>query len=388
MFKDTEYYDLLEVGINATEDEIARSYRKLAAKYHPDRNSDDNAEEIFKKITEAKEILLDKKKRKIYDQFGKEGLTSLGQDIFGSFARRPERKAIRMVHKVSLEEVFSKGAVRIKIPITNPCDDCDSTGFVDKIFHKCTECSGMGYILGTQMFANNIIQTRIQCSTCYGTKKIQDRALYCPLCKGSGTVNSEEYVDVQLPDSILGSPHVVLEKKGPIFQGERVDLVIFFKLSLPKDYHLTSDGKLMYTMRINYTETICGFRRRMSHPSGKDILIVSSKGHIINPNAIYFLENLGLDADILYLNFVINYPVNITLPQNIALTYTSLEKALGEKYLPDSKNSDFELEDIYNLSNLRKTINLNEADEADEPDMPEGMPFRPYGPENPQCRTQ
>lgn len=394
----TELYNILGVKPTATVEEIKKAYKKLAFKYHPDRNKDPGAEEMFKKISHAHEILTDPEKRQIYDQYGEEGIREgMDEDMggfpfsagfpFANIFRQDARKQAKQIqHIITLEEYFTMNYVSVNVERDIRCDACDSTGFSDKQFHPCRKCNGSGVTI-IQMRNGPIIQQIQQpCPQCKGYKRDHDAPNKCLKCNATGTVRIKEELDVVVPKDILRNPNTIIPEKGPWFHNRYIDLVVFFKLKLPKNFGFTSDNKLIYTMHINYTETICGFKRVINHPSGKKILIVSNKGYIINPDYIYSLIGLGLSNDVLYLSFVVHYPEKITLPKKktLALTFENLEQILGERRYKDATDDDIEPENIYTLHTLPK-INNNRRAKDDEPsdndddgdesdnDMPHGM---------------
>jgi molecular chaperone DnaJ len=216
-------YDVLGVDKNASKEEIKKSYRKLAIKYHPDKNPDDKgSEDKFKEATEAYEILGDDQRRRLYDQFGHEGVSAQGggfqgfrnasdfEDLFGGFSdlfgsdifesffggfgdifgrtsrgtRTRERVTrgsdIRYDVNLSLEEVAFGKKIEVQLAREEHCSKCKGTGAKDGSGQNtCPSCGGTGQVSRTQGF----FTIATTCSRCRGTGKvIKD---YCPVCKGS-----------------------------------------------------------------------------------------------------------------------------------------------------------------------------------------------------------
>lgn len=371
MNTNTDYYELLGVKRNASQEEIKKAYRKKAMKYHPDKNDDPSAEEMFKKINHAYEILSNPKKKEIYDQYGEEGLTS-GMDedpILNFFMRRGQnrRPMERKKHKITLEEYFTKKTIKILIQRNVRCEFCDATGFNDKKPHYCKKCNGTGMTIQILQQGPFVQQIQSTCMFCKGKKyDLQSVGILCPQCKGKGTEKIDELVDVEIPFDIVKDPVTIVPEKGPWLNDRYIDLAVIFDVKISKGFNISKpDRKLVYTMHINYPETICGFRRIIDHPSGKKILIVSEKGYIINPDNIYLLEKLGFADDVMYLNFVIHYPERIELPRKKLLCYETLEFSLGTRRVPDvDADVDIEPENIYVLGTLNK-INNNPYNEED-----------------------
>ena len=139
------------VNLDASETDIKKAYRNLAKKYHPDKNKEAGAEEKFKKISHAYNILSDPDKKRNYDQFGPEGIdegmAASGFDpfnIFNMHARGPSM--MHMTHEITLEDYFTKKYTKVLIPKNKKCESCNATGFTDKIVHVCKECNGTGKI--------------------------------------------------------------------------------------------------------------------------------------------------------------------------------------------------------------------------------------------------
>lgn len=371
----TKLYKTLEIEKNASQTTIKKAYRRLAAKYHPDRNKEPDAEEKFKEITNAYEILSDPNKRVKYDQFGEEGMNDPfaggGFDPFGMFNMgRQQQKVTQHIHKLTLEEYFTKNSVNINVARKTNCNECDATGFTDKTYHKCKVCNGSGISVRIISHGHFIQQSQSVCPSCNGQKfdvtEINGR---CPSCNGKGTIETIETIEANIPSNILGNPMTLLPEKGEFVGGRQLDLAVVFKLKMPKNFGYTSDRKLIYTMSINYIETMCGFKRVIEHPSGKKILIVSDKGNVINPDIIYTLDNLGFSNDVMYLTFTINYIDKIDIPRKTKelLNFENLEEYMGERFCPNYTENDIDPENVFNLSTIDKINNNPRAKKQEEP---------------------
>ncbi|BCS83014.1 DnaJ-like protein [Cotonvirus japonicus] len=377
----TELYEILGVSSSATEADIKKAYRKLAAKHHPDKPGGDA--ELFKKINHANSILSDPEKRQTYDQFGEEAVNNGmggmndGFDPMAEFLRRHQQNSkprFRKEHSITLEEYFTKTSVSIEIPIDNPCNDCNHTGFTDKIYHKCKTCNGNGVIVDVIRLGNMIQQRQRPCHVCEGKKfDTTSKNLHCKSCHGVGSVKSKEFVDVNIPVNILKRPITLLPGKGPRVDGQNTDLEIIFGLELSDGYKITSDGHLIYMMKINLTETLCGFKRIIDHPNGKKLLIVSERGYVINPDNLYIIDGMGFKSDLLYLSFVINYPESISIPKKKIFNFENLEMALGQRYVSNTESDlDIASEHIYILSTISKKNKSSKSDKNfDEQDEQE-----------------
>jgi len=355
----TKLYETLELKQTATLQEIKAAYKKLARKYHPDKNPGDaSAAEKFKEIGHAYEILSKPEKKEIYDQYGEEGLDGSGGQSFNPFdllQRSHHKQAAPMNHQITLAEYFAQKPISMTIPRRINCETCNTTGFSDKQTHVCKKCNGTGYVIRQFHRGNIHQQVRQGCDLCRGQRiDTQANHLKCTVCSGMGTITENSVIDVDVPINIMIKPITIVAGQGPWHNGAYMDLAVVFKLELPENYMLASDKKLMYQMHINFTETICGFRRIIDHPAGRKILIVSEAGDVVNPNNWYKLDGQGFltnySADLMYLSFNVHYPESLTMPKTKkALTYNTLERALGNRFAPNDNDSEVEVNNIFNL---------------------------------------
>jgi molecular chaperone DnaJ len=226
-----DYYDILGVPRNAEEEDIKKAYRKLAMKYHPDRNQGDKAkasEEKFKEAKEAYEMLTDPQKRAAYDQFGHAGVDpnmggrgagaegfggfaeafgDIFGDIFGGAAGGPRRGAggqqvyrgndLSYAMEITLEEAARGKDTQIRIPSWDNCETCHGSGAKPGTSPKtCTTCSGSGTVHMRQGFFS-IQQT---CPNCRGTGKIIPEP--CTTCNGAGKIKKQKTLEVKIPAGI------------------------------------------------------------------------------------------------------------------------------------------------------------------------------------------
>lgn len=375
----TELYDVLEINPDADGKEIRKAYQTMVKKYHPDKNKDPGAVEIYKKVMRANEILSDPEKKRVYDESGEEGINELEeiakqQEAFNKnpmnpsnfFARMQEQRVkpkMQYNHNITLTEYFRNKVINIEYPRDIACEECDTTGFMDKKHHFCKQCNGSGMILRVIQQGMMIQQISTPCPQC-GGKKYDTTAHAtgkCKKCNGKGTVGKMENVNVPLPENIINEPVILIPQKGPWLDGKFIDLEVHFRLKMPDNFKMTSNGKLIHIMHINFTETICGFRRIIDHPSGEKLLIIAEKGLIIDPNYFYMLKNQGFGNDLMYLSFVIHYPEKIIIPKKNAgaLNFDNLEFILGDRYAPNyGSDSGIKIENIFQLSTIEK-FNIN-----------------------------
>ena len=243
-----DYYEVLGVSKDASSEEIKKSYRKLAKKYHPDINKEKGAEEKFKEINEAYEVLSDPQKKQIYDQYGHAGLENGGMgaggfegfsgfgggfsdisDIFESFmggsgfsgfgfgGSRSTRssgplKGENRYMQMSIEFLEAVKGVKknITVSVDKKCEKCDGTGARSKYdISICPNCRGTGKVTRQTRTAFGIMQSVVDCPDCNGTgKQIKNK---CPHCGGSGYINRKETVEVNIPAGINSGQQVRLQ---------------------------------------------------------------------------------------------------------------------------------------------------------------------------------
>ena len=210
-----DYYQILEVDRGSSDDEIKKSYRKMAMKWHPDKNPNNpQAEEKFKDCAEAFDVLSDPQKKQQYDQFGTVGggggnpfgggfggfedIFSRFGDLFGQGGRQNRvRKGsdLRMTVSINLDEVINGANKKLKYIRQTKCSPCGGAGGKD--VQTCSSCHGSGQRRVVQNTPFGTIQQQIVCNSCQG-QGTQVRNP-CSNCKGNGTVPNQEIVDIQIP---------------------------------------------------------------------------------------------------------------------------------------------------------------------------------------------
>lgn len=232
-----DYYEVLGVNRDASDEEIKKSFKKLAMKYHPDRNPDNpKAEEHFKEAKEAYEILSDEQKRAAYDQYGHAGVDpSMGGgagfggfggggfsdafgDIFGDIfggARGGQRSNVyrgadlRYNLEISLEEAAKGTETKIRIPVQSTCETCHGSGARPGTSPvTCTTCNGHGQVRMQQGFFS-VQQT---CPKCHGTGKMVKEP--CPTCHGGGRVKQNKTLNVKIPAGVDEGDRIRLSGEG------------------------------------------------------------------------------------------------------------------------------------------------------------------------------
>lgn len=327
-----DYYEVLGVAKTATADELKKAYRKLAIKYHPDKNPGDKAaEEKFKEAAEAYEVLSDPDKRAKYDQFGHsmgpqgfpggggggfhaggmsmEDIFSQFGDIFGgSFggmggfggagggarrqARRPQRKGtdLRITVKMSLPEIATGVSKTLKIPTFVADSHCHGTGAKDgTAFATCPRCHGTGHVSQVQNTIFGAMESETVCLQCGGEGKVITEQ--CPYCHGEGVEKKEQLVSFDIPAGVEDGMELIVPGKGnaALHGGVNGDLRVVIQEVKHPD--LVRDGNdVVYNLMLDIpTATLGGAvevptltgRARLNIPAGTQpgrILRLRGKG--------------------------------------------------------------------------------------------------------------
>lgn len=296
-----DYYEILGVPKNASEEEIKKAYRKLAVKYHPDKNpGNKEAEEKFKEINEAYEVLSDKEKRARYDRFGHAGVGSSAasdggaggfyggagfnmddifshfEDIFGggfggsSRAGRHTQRGgdIRITVKLTLEEIATGVTKKIKIKKQVPCNACHGTGAKNAKVTTCPTCKGSGVIVKVQQTILGTMQTRSTCPTCGGTGSIPSER--CNVCNGVGTTLGEELVSFNIPAGVEDGMELSLRGKGHAAPNGGIpgDLIIHIEVQ-PHPQFEREGNNLIYHLFLSFPDAALGTQVEIPTLDGK-----------------------------------------------------------------------------------------------------------------------
>lgn len=352
-----DYYEVLGVSKSADATEIKKAYRKLALKYHPDKNpGDKEAEEKFKEAAEAYDVLSNEEKRRRYDQFGHAGVGGAGQggfgggmsmddifsqfgDIFGSFggfsgfggfgggrsARRVNRGTnLKVKVKMNLQEIATGIEKKIKVKKYVACQHCNGTGAKDgKSYSTCSTCKGSGQVTRVQNTILGAMQTTSTCPTCEGEGKIINEK--CTFCNGEGVLMSEEVISINIPAGVGEGMQLSLSGKGNAARrgGVNGDLIVLIE----EEEHpeLVRDGNdLLYNVFIGYPEAVLGETVEIPTIEGK-VKVKIEAG--TQPGKILRLRGKGLPDVNGYGKGDLLAKVNVWIPKNLSKD----EKKLVEK---------------------------------------------------------
>lgn len=332
-----DYYKILGIDRNATKDDIKKAYRKIAMKYHPDRNSEDpDSESKFKDATEAYDVLFDDNKKRNYDTFGTaDGGFNSGQgfgysmnDIFSQFGdvfsdffnRKSQNKGndLRVSINVTIEDVINGASKKIKYNRKCKCSGCSGTGGTDT--RTCRSCNGSGHRVVVQNTPFSQIRRQIICNDCNGTgTEILNK---CKVCNGEGTEIKSETVEVDIPPGVSDNMIYTIDGMGNyIKNGINGDLQIL--ISEIKEYYFKRvKDDIIIDKEVSVIDAIIGTNLDVKTPHG--IINISVPAGTNHDDKIKLREkgikniNSTKKGD-MYIIFKLKIPKKINLEEKLIL---------------------------------------------------------------------
>jgi molecular chaperone DnaJ len=355
-----DYYEVLQISKTADNETIKKSYRKLAMEFHPDRNpGNKDAEEKFKLINEAYQVLSDEQKRSIYDRYGKKGLDG-GASGFGGFdfgdlgsifdnffgggngkKQSDDKYNLDVGVEITisfLEAVF--GCKKdVEFAYKNPCGTCRGTGAKDGKRQTCPDCGGQGQVYMRQGFMT-FSQT---CPRCKGEGAITQEK--CPECKGKGYEDIKEKITVDIPAGVDNGNRIRVNSKGNIgAKGARGDLYVI--LHVQEDAKFVRDGDDVYIEApIFFTQTLLS--ENVTIPSLRDQVELKLSPNVTDKQHFIF-KNEGIDnlrtkrRGSFVVQVKLIYPKSLTNEQ--AELVAKLQASFGHEV---KKQHDHELKDVW-----------------------------------------
>ncbi len=361
-----DYYEVLQIHRNASELEIKKTYRKLAFQYHPDKNPGDaEAEEKFKELTEAYEVLSDPQKRAAYDQFGHAGVNGNGSgfpgggfsadgfghfgdifsdlfgDVFGASAGGRSRSAgrsgenLRYTLDIEFEEAVFGTEAKIRVPRQVGCPECNGSGLAPGSQPEtCETCHGRGQVRFQQGFFS-VNQT---CPTCHGEGSIIRNP--CPNCNGSGRIAGEKNLSVKIPAGVESGSRLKLVGEGSagLKGGPAGDLYVVINV---KDHPIfvREGDDIICRVPISFTQASLGAEIMIPTLDGKQTLKIApgtQSGHLYHfkNKGVPHLRGYGRGEQIVQV--VVETPTNLTERQRELLEEFARES--GEETQPQHKS--------------------------------------------------
>jgi len=317
-----DYYTILELNRDASMDDIKKSYKKLAIKWHPDKNRDNRelAEEKFKEITEAYGILSDEEKKQKYDQFGicdgeapnfEGGFPDFAEmfegggfpfgNMFGSmFGERTQQKQ-KPIQEVKIgltfNDLFRGCEKKIEIDINSMCVECTGTGSIDKIKPKCDKCKGKGAFMMIRPIGPGMVQQQaIPCDKCQQTGYCINHSKICGKCSGKGVYRDKLIKDINIKKNFDYQTKMCMRGMGS-FDTEtesKADIFIKFKIINEPDviYEIVNNYDILLKYKISIYDALTGNDIFIDHiDNGKYYFKNDS---VIQDGDMRYVKNLGL----------------------------------------------------------------------------------------------
>ena len=325
MAQKRDYYEVLGVDKNATEDQIKKAYRTIAIKYHPDRNpGNKEAEEKFKEAAEAYDVLHDPQKRQQYDTFGFNGpgagggfggfgtsmnmddIFSMFGDIFGGHAgfggfgggrRGPQVQRgsdLRLKVRLSLDEIAHGVTKKFKVRKDLTCSHCQGSGAAPgSTSEQCPTCHGSGVITHTTQSIFGMMQTQGVCPTCNGEGTVIKNK--CPHCHGTGIEKAEEVVEIKIPAGVAEGMIVNVPGKGNAgpHKGVNGDIQVFIEEE-ENDTFVRDDNNLIYNLLLDFPTAALGGEVEIPTIEGTKLKVKMEPG--TQPGKTLRLRGKGLPA--------------------------------------------------------------------------------------------
>lgn len=331
---DTKLYEVLGVSKDADQNEIKKAYRKLALKNHPDKGGDPDK---FKEISAAAEILQDEEKRKIYDQYGLEGLESQGgggggdaEDILNMFfgggrrgksgPQRGEDKA--HTTKVTLEDLYNGKEVKLNCPRKKPCRDCDGKGGKEGAEKTCSECRGRGVKITTRMVQPGFVQQmQSACDACRGEGKKIDAKDKCKACKGLKVYTENKMFTLHIEKGMVNGEKIRFKGEADEIPGTVAGDIVIVLQQKEHDTFKRKGADLLVEIELSLSEALCGFTRLITHLDGRVLKIEQTPGDVIEHDSIRCIKEEGMpqhgnpyNKGNLFVHFIVKFPKKI--PEN------------------------------------------------------------------------
>jgi molecular chaperone DnaJ len=363
----SDFYRLLGVSRNATDDEIKKAYRRLAMEFHPDRNSAPDAEAKFKQIAEAYEALIDPESRAAYDRYGEAGLRGgaggfhhvdlsealnifmrdfggLGgfESLFGGGRPEPEARRgqdIRVSVKVSLPEVATGAKRTVKLKTLLRCDVCEGSGGAKGTRPKlCSTCGGSGEVRrATRSMFGQFVSVS-PCPSCGGEGVIITDP--CPVCRGEGRVRGERSVSVDIPPGVSSNNYITLRGQGSAGprNGPNGDLLIMIDVKEDERFERHGDD-LTVDLPLSFSQAALGIAVTVPTPYGEERLAVPSG---VQSGTVLRVKGKGLPRLGMQGAGDLNVRVHVWTPQGL----TTEQRRLLEEFSkiegdPPKENSSF-----------------------------------------------
>lgn len=407
MVKETTYYNTLEVTPTCTPDELKKAYRKLALKYHPDKNP--NEGERFKLISQAYEVLSNPDKRRIYDQGGEQALKEGGgggfggsspMDIFEMFfgmggsrgggraqTRRRGKDVVYQMN-VTLDELYNGSTRKLSIQKKILCEKCAGRGTKNPniIAERCGGCRGTGMQVRIEHLGPSIVQ-QIQsvCSDCGGKGERISAKDKCKSCDGKKITREKKILEVHIDKGMEDGQRITFSGEGDLEPGleEAGDIIVVLDEKEHDTFKRLKTEDLLIHMELTLTEALCGFQKGIKTLDNRTLVITKIPGDVVKHGAVQCVIGEGMprwknpyEKGKLIIQFVVKFPDTID-PAAIA----NLEAILPKRPKVELPGPEAEEVTLMDLDSEREAAGRSRGREMYEDEEGAG------GAQGVQCQT-
>jgi molecular chaperone DnaJ len=368
-----DYYEILGVQKNATQDEIKKAYRRLARKYHPDVNPDNQeAEEKFKELSEAYEVLMDSQKRQTYDQFGHEGVRGsfgtggfqwsdfshysdiedilsnlfgggdfFGESIFDMFGGRrrrgPARGAdLRVDVEIPLRDVVKGVEKEVAVNRRENCPACGGTGAKSrKDLKVCSACNGTGQVqhVSQRGFLRTVNITT--CSQCGGRGKIIENP--CDTCKGTGIISKQRKITIKIPAGVESGTRFRMAGEGEMGPGGPGDLYVVIRVR-PHEFFERRRNNLYCEIPISFAQATLGTKISIPTLSSSAEIVIPAGSQ---PGSVFRLRGQGLPSMNYGRTGDLYCKIKVKVPKKLSANQKKVIEELAEVFEDDIEELSF-----------------------------------------------
>jgi len=367
--KETKFYDLLGVSPTASDSDLKKAYRKMALKYHPDKNP--NAGEKFKEISMAYEVLSNSEKRRLYDVHGEQGIKEGGggggggfhspMDLFdmffggggGSRGPRGPRRTKNLMHQlsVSLEDLYKGTTRKLALQKNVICTDCEGLGGREGAVQRCPNCRGTGMQVRVQQLGPGMMQ-QIQsvCHECQGQGERIDPKHRCKTCNGRKVTRERKILEVSVDKGMVDGQKITFSGEGDQEPGlEPGDIIIVLD---EKDNSLFKRNgiDLITKMHISLSEALTGLKKTIQTLDSRTLVIQTVSGEVVKNGDIKCVYGEGMptyrnpfEKGKLIIQFAVQFPER--LDPAVALKLENILPPKEEPMIPD-EHDEVDLNDF------------------------------------------
>lgn len=390
-----KYYNLLGINKNATSSEIKKAYRKMAIKWHPDKNlgNKEEADKKFKEISEAYQVLSDPEKKNIYDKYGEEGLNNQGQgfspndlfnnifggggffggnNFFNNMRHSNQKKANKIVKNIdiTLTELYFGCKKKVKLKIQKLCLNCMGQGAMN--VKTCFKCKGNGVLFMRRMIGPGMIQQmQTTCDKCNGKGKIIDKKSLCVNCNGNGSTKDYTVFNLKIDAGTEDKKQIAFIGKGNQNLDSDNGDVIFIINQLENEQFKRIGNNLIYRKKINLVDALTYQRYIIKNINNNNLII--NERRVIKPGSCHILKNEGMPVKNknIYGDLIIIY--DIVFPKIVSEDNKSKLINMFNKNKLNRTTSNI-------ISNCKpilvdniENLDINPENQNDNDEMPEGV---------------